>query len=169
MNNKFGVFLLGATVLALFGRAWRAPKINSMRKPRRALINMKKARPPLTRPFKAFQLPVTGGCDAFLYFSGRFSHAPVRQFFIIDMWHLDKDVDPVDRRALDVAGNGKPGWAGRCICGTNRRNIRRDTGSWRHQHETRRKSDSPLGAADRHNFVLQRLAQHLEQRLPEFR
>ena len=51
--------------------------------------------------FKSFLLPLSAGGDARLYFLGFLPQPVIGQFFVIDAWHLDKDVNSVEERSAD--------------------------------------------------------------------
>ena len=58
--------------------------------------------------FKSFLLPLSAGGDTCLDFLRFFPQSVVRQFFVIDARHLDKDINPVEERPADsflVAGD----------------------------------------------------------------
>ena len=94
----------------------------------------------------------------------------VGQLFVVDMRHLDKDIHPVEERPADapLVARHQAGGAGALAEGVAvvaaRAGVHRA-----HQHETGREGDAALGAADGDDLILQRLAQHFQQRVAELR
>jgi len=55
-----------------------------------------------SRSLETFELPGTCGAHSGLHFFRCFAESHIGQFFVIDMWHLDEYIHPVDERPADA-------------------------------------------------------------------